>query len=265
MHEYLTKDIHINIPTKNNPILQQALEVVNQHQELQMLWRVANINALERLGMSDHGHVHIQIVANSSLRIARILMKNQVEMSVSKNYDLDNHYAELVVTLAALFHDVGITINRKNHEEYSLVVANPILKEVLSFLPVSERTVIVAEVLHAIISHRSDGKPASIEAGILRVADALDMGKGRSRIPYEAGTINIYSLSDTAIENVSIDEGTRKPVNITITLNNSAGIFQVDELLKNKLKGSGLEPYLMVKAILEGENEKKLLTEFTIN
>jgi len=37
------------------------------------------------------------------------------------------------------------------------------------------------------------------------------------------------------VEAVNIIKGTKKPVCIEITLANSAGIFQVDELLSNKL------------------------------
>ena len=47
-------------------------------------------------------------------------------------------------------------------------------------------------------------------------------------------------------------------------MNNSAGLFQVDELLKSKLKGSGIEDFVIVKAVVEGETEKKLLKEFVV-
>ena len=49
-----------------------------------------------------------------------------------------------------------------------------------------ERTIVVAEALHAIIGHRRRGDPITIEAGIVRVADALDMAQGRSRVPFES-------------------------------------------------------------------------------
>jgi len=58
--------------------------------------------------------------------------------------------------------------------------------------------------------------------------------------------------------------GKTKPVEISIHMNNSAGLFQVDELLKRKLIGSGIEKYIEVKAYVQGETEKKLLKEFTI-
>jgi len=265
MKQELTRDVTINIPAKSNPLLQQALERINAHTELKTLWKVVNVNAMDRLGMSDHGPIHVQIVANSSLRIARILTKHNIPLSVCGNYELSNDYAELVVVLAGLLHDLGMSINRKGHEEYSLFLTNALLKELLDFLPITERTIITSEVLHAIISHRSDGKPITLEAGILRVADALDMTAGRSRIPFSKGGVNIHSLSNQAIERVAIEEGTTKPIEITITLNNSAGMFQIDELLKGKLKGSGLEAYIGIKATLEGDMEKKLLSEFALD
>jgi hypothetical protein len=119
-------------------------------------------------------------------------------------------------------------------------------------------------VLHAIIAHRSDGVPYTVEAGIVRVADALDMSEGRSRIPYEAGKVDIHSISAAAIDRVEILEGTDKPIQINIWMNNSAGIFQVDELLKRKLLKSGLEKYVKVRAFIESTTEKKLVKEYEI-
>ena len=122
-----------------------------------------------------------------------------------------------------------------------------------------ERTVIAREVLQAIISHRADGKPLTLEAGIVRVADALDMAKGRSRIPFERGSVSIHSLSAAAIEDVTITDGETQPIRIEIHMNNSTGIYQVDGLLKAKLRGSGLEPYVEVVAHIDTEAEKRLV------
>ena len=61
---------------------------------------------------------------------------------------------------------------------------------------------------------------------------------------------------------MEIKSGVEKPIHIQIRMNNSAGIFQLDELLKEKLHGSGLEKYVEVEAVIEGETEKKLLTIF---
>jgi metal-dependent HD superfamily phosphatase/phosphodiesterase len=182
-------------------------------------------------------------------------------MSVVKDFSLTNDHAELIVLLASLFHDLGMSINREGHEEFSLFLTNQLLPEIIDFLPIQERVIIGSETLHAIISHRSGGEPITIEAGIVRVADALDMSHGRSRIPFEAGQVNIHSLSAYAVEHIEIAEGKDRPILITILMNNSAGIFQVDELLKSKLKGSGIEKYIEVQVKIEGENESRLLKD----
>jgi metal-dependent HD superfamily phosphatase/phosphodiesterase len=109
-----------------------------------------------------------------------------------------------------------------------LFLAAPKLRELLAIVyDVAERTVILAETLHAIIAHRSDGRPLTLEAGIVRVADALDMAKGRSRIMFAAGKINIHSLSAAAIDRIEIQTGEIKPIRIAIAMLNSAGVFQL--------------------------------------
>ena len=47
-------------------------------------------------------------------------------------------------------------------------------------------------------------------------------------------------------------------------MNNSAGIFQVDDLLATKLRGTPLEGHVEVVADVEGETEKRLLGEFRL-
>ena len=54
------------------------------------------------------------------------------------------------------------------------------------------------------------------------------------------------------------------PIRILVHMNNAAGIFQVDELFKDKLEGSGLESYIEVEASTEGEADKKLIKTFRI-
>lgn len=255
----------IRVPAGNNKILIKALALINSNEEILTMWEMTNTNAMKRLGWSDHGPVHFQIVANGALRIARILAKHKVEFGIVKDYGLTKDHAELVVVLGSIFHDLGMTINRKGHEEFSLFVAMKVMEDVLAFLPMRERVIVRGEVQHTIINHRDDGKPLTIEAGIVRVADALDMSEGRTRIPFEKGEVNIHSLSAYAINSVEILEGNDDtPVDINIYMNNSAGLFQVDELLKEKLKNSGLEKYVQVKAFVEGETEKKLISEFVV-
>jgi metal-dependent HD superfamily phosphatase/phosphodiesterase len=91
----------------------------------------ANVTAIERLGMSDHGPVHVKIVMNLAVRLLRLLMDGDVEPSVVTAYGLEREDAEVVVALAALFHDLGMAIHRADHENYSLFLANEVLQELL--------------------------------------------------------------------------------------------------------------------------------------
>lgn len=252
----------ITVPVHKNKLLEQVVQLVNTNEEVRALWRINNVVAIDRLRITDHGYTHFQIVANIALRIARILVQNNVEMSIVKNYQLSNDYAEVVIFLASVLHDVGMSVNREGHEELGVLVAQPIIKDLLQFLPVEERMIVTAEVLHAILSHRKSGKPITVEAGIVRIADALDMTNGRSRIPFEAGKVNIHLISAYAIDTIEIKKGTEKPIEIDILMNNSSGLFQVDELLKKKLENSGIEQYFDIKAYTVGDNEKNLIKEF---
>lgn len=257
-------EIDIHVPTRGNRKLDRLIENANADAQLKAWWVVADVNATKRLGMSDHGWVHIQVVSNIALRILRLLAKRGVEPSVSKDFGMDRRDAEVIVVAGAMLHDVGMSIHRADHEAYSLFLAADKLDHLLDGIyDEPERSVIAAEIQHAIIGHRRNGTPLTIEAGVVRVADALDMAAGRSRVPFEAGQKNIHALSAAAIDGVSISAGAVKPVRIEITMNNSAGIFQIDELLGNKLKGSGIERYVEVAARVDREHEARLLPDVT--
>ncbi len=260
--ELLEHPVELRVPTRHNPKLQQVVARINENTELQTLWRVCNVTAVDRLRMTDHGPVHVRIIANIGLKLLRLLIARGVQPTVVRDYGLQNEDAEVIVVLASLLHDIGMSIHREDHERYSLFLATPIIKGLLAGVyEVPVATVLLSEVLHAIIAHRSGGHPLTLEAGIVRVADALDMAKGRSRIPFEAGELNIHSVSAAAIDNLQIERGEQKPVRLRIMMTNSAGIFQLDELLKDKLRGSGLEPYIEIEASIEGE-EKKLVEAY---
>ena len=173
--------------------------------------------------------------------------------------------AEVIIAAAALFHCVGMQVHRTDHESYSLFLTADKLGGLLEGIyEEPERSVVVAEALHAIIGHRRRGDPFTIEAGIVRVADALDMARGRSRVPFESGRLNIHSLSAYAIEEVKLSAGRDKPVRVEIAMSNSAGIFQVDELLATKLRGSGLEEHVEVIARIDAEHEQRLIPVFRL-
>jgi uncharacterized protein len=231
--EQAVRQMRINVPVRGNRKLRKLLERVNNDSQLKGWWHVANVNAVARMRINDHSWVHIQIVANIALKLLRQLTKHHIEPSVVRDYGYSNDDAEVVVLLAALTHCIGMSVHRDGHEDFSLFLAEPKLRELLEGLyEEPDVTVIVSEVLQAITSHREYGKPLTLEAGTVRVADALDMEQGRSRIPFARGSISIHSLSAAAIEDVAIKDGEQRPVLIEITMNNSSGIYQVDSLLR---------------------------------
>jgi metal-dependent HD superfamily phosphatase/phosphodiesterase len=257
--------MRVRAPTRGNRRLEQLLDAVNGDDQVKAWWHVSAINATRRLGMSDHSWVHIQIVLNIALRLARLLFRRGVTPSVTADYGLGDRDAEVVIAAACLLHCVGMSIHREDHERYSLFLTADKLGELLAGAYAEpERTVIVSEALHAIIGHRRRGAPFTVEGGIVRVADALDMARGRSRVPFESGRQNIHSLSAYAIDEVKISAGEDRAVSVEITMSNSAGIFQVDDLLATKLRGSGLEEHIEVIARIDAEHERRLIEVFKI-
>jgi metal-dependent HD superfamily phosphatase/phosphodiesterase len=254
----------VRAPTRGNRRLEALLDAANADPRLRAWWYMQQVTA-ERLGMSDHSWVHVRIVVNIALRLFRLLNGKGVEPATVTRHGLRPHDAEVVIAAGCLLHDAGMSIHRTDHEAYSLFLAADRLPSLLEGVyDEPELSVIVAEATHAVIAHRRRGEPMTLEAGIVRVADALDLAEGRSRVPFETRRPNIHSLSAAAIDEVRIDPGEERPVHIEIVMNNSAGVFQVDELLATKLSGSGLEEHVEVVARIEAEHEKRLVPVFRI-
>src|ERR1019366_7762630 len=76
----------LSVPTRRNPVLARLLDQIHQDERLHQLWRSANINAVDRSGMSDHGPVHIRIVGNIALKLARLLNAADLTFSIVANY-----------------------------------------------------------------------------------------------------------------------------------------------------------------------------------
>ncbi len=257
--------VYFTVPARHNVKLQALVSHINEDEELYQLWRCANVNAVDRNYMSDHGPVHIKIVANLALKLLRLLHEAGVPLGIVREHEMTPEDAEVVVVLAAALHDLGIAIHRENHEEYSLILAKDKARELLTGIyPVRERTIVLAEVLHAIIAHHWDVPCYTTEASVVKVADALDMTHGRSRIAFESGDVNIHSVSAQAIDAVHIRKGDGIPVEIEIVMANSAGIFQVDNLLKRKLHNSTIARYVRVVAKVAQDTERKIVETYVL-
>src|SRR5512142_3054405 len=136
----------IRFPTRRNAVLRQVLERINADEDLHTIWRCQNINAVDRLGMSDHGPIHMQIVVNIALRLFRMLVSSGLTPNLVKDHQMTGDDAEVVVALAALLHDVGMSIDRVNHEEMGIFLAHYKALELLEGIyPVVQKRVVVSE------------------------------------------------------------------------------------------------------------------------
>jgi metal-dependent HD superfamily phosphatase/phosphodiesterase len=257
--------ITINLPYNSNQKLKTVLDRVNSDEYLQSLWDCININAVRRLGLSDHGRVHFAIVSNIGLKILRNLIEAGVEPSIVTDHKLTNDDAEVVVFLGSVLHDLGMVAHRENHQIFSVSLAAQIIPGLLTGIYGDrERAIVTAEALHTIYAHESEIPQFTIEAGVVRVADALDMKEGRARIPFTAGKKDIHALSAMSIRDVKIRKSKQKPVIVEISMYNESGIFQVDQLLKKKILGTKIEGFIEVVAQVENQQRKTVLTRYTL-
>ena len=67
-----------------------------------------------------------------------------------------------------------------------------------------------------------------------------------------------------SIEKVEVVEGGKKPITIKIRMSDSAGVFQIDELLKPRIEISGLKDYFHVVAEITREREERIIEKFEI-
>jgi ADP-glucose pyrophosphorylase len=103
--------MHIHAPSERNPKLAAFLAAANADTQLKSRWHAAQVTA-ERLGMSDHSWVHLQIVLNRALRVYRLLRQKGVQSSNEIDYGLEPRDAEVVIAGGCLLHDLGMSIHR---------------------------------------------------------------------------------------------------------------------------------------------------------
>ena len=82
VEERFARRVRINSPRRHNAKLNTLLQLINADDDLYGLWMAANVNAMERLGMTDHGPVHVKIVMNIALKMLRLLTERGVVPSV---------------------------------------------------------------------------------------------------------------------------------------------------------------------------------------
>lgn len=244
----------------DSPLLSDAFNFLQEDLEVQSYLRMANTMAVKRLGYNDHGPVHAKIIAGSALEIFRLLT-TRVEPSSVTNGVCDYDDARLIVMLGAYLHDMGNAVHRVDHEKNSIVLAASPLERLLNRVYLGDPGLafrVKCEVLHAIFSSDDDVPCLSVEAGAVTIADGTDMAEGRSRVPYLSGKNDIHSISAQAIKKVEIKKGEEKPVSIQVSMENPAGIFQIEEVLGRKIRSSGIPELVEVVATIDGRMIKTL-------
>jgi len=241
------------------PKVKKTFRLLENDIEVQSCLRMANVMAVERLIYNDHGPVHSRIASGSALEIFSLLTK-KVKPTTVENNVCSPEDAKVVVLCGAYLHDLGNIVHRVDHHIHGCIIANPILDRLLKKVYPKDPALSVrlkSEILHSIFSHDEEIECLSVEAGTAKVADGTDMAEGRARIPYRTGKVDIHSLSALSITKVEIEGGDRKPVQILVSMDNPAGVFQIEQVLERKIKTSGIQDSVEVIALEKGIEIKR--------
>jgi len=233
------------------PKAKRMWELLRDDPEVNADWDMANYIAVAKLGFNDHGDIHVKIVAANALKMLKILLDNGILTSVIKERAGDEDDVHLIVLAGALLHDIGNQVHRENHNVSGVYLAVPLLNRILPKVYEDEEVMyeIRGHILHSIYSHEFDIKDLTEEAALVGIADGTDMTQGRGRLAFDKGNVNIHTVSALSIEKLEITKGEERPIRIVIEMNNSAGVFQIQETLGRKIVGSPLEEAFEVVAV----------------
>jgi hypothetical protein len=233
------------------PKTKQLWDLLMNDAEAQANWDMADYMTVSKLGYNDHGETHAIIAAANAIRIFELLVQAGLTPDVvaSGAGDLDDSC--MTAAVATLLHDIGNQVHRKYHEQMGLGLARTMLDRLMPevYPDVARRVQLRAFILHAILAHDFDPPPLTFEAGVVAVADGTDISKGRGRKAFDLGKVDIHSVSALAIDEVWIDKGREHPVEITVVMNNSAGIFQIEDTLTKKVVKGPLAKWITVTAL----------------
>ncbi|MEM2378163.1 MAG: phosphohydrolase [Candidatus Korarchaeum sp.] len=240
------------------PKAMKMWKLLREDPEVNADWDMSNYIAVAKLGYNDHGEVHAKIVAANALKMLRLLLESGVLPSIIKERAGDEDDAHLIVLVGSLLHDIGNQVHRENHPSFGIPLAISVLNRLLPQVYDEPEVMyeVRAHILHCIVSHEAEARDLTEEASIVGIADGTDMTKGRGRLAFNKGNVNIHTVSALSIERVNVKEGEGAPVRIEVHMNNSAGIFQVQETLGKKVKGSPIEDYVEIVAVTVPDEPK---------
>jgi metal-dependent HD superfamily phosphatase/phosphodiesterase len=229
----------------------QVVQILEGDVEVQTLWYMANRTS-RRAAVNDHGPVHVRTSMHHADALLRLLIEAGIQPNCITDHGMSDDDARAVVLLGVALHDVGMSIHRDRHELLSVPIALDWMRRHLRDVwNEPQLTVIVSEVAHAILAHNVNERCLTLEAGVVKVADALDMTKGRSRKAITAGKIDIHSISAAAVEAVRVTRGQDRPIRVEVDINNPAAVFHLNEVFRQKLARSSIQDYVEVPKLDE--------------
>lgn len=249
------------------PLATAAFEALIRDPEALACWDMSNYVTMRKLGYNDHGRVHAYVTGAASLAILELLLEGGVRPDLVESGIGDVQDVFLVVLVSTMLHDIGNQIHRAGHEQHGVHLARPIVDRLLEPLypDVFKRTKIRAFILHGVNCHDLNPPPLTIEGGVVAVADGTDITKGRGRKAFAMGSVDIHSISALAVDQVVITRGDSKPVLIDVTMNNSGGIFQVEEVLAPKVIRTPLSRYVELRARTRPQGDEQIVSSVRLD
>ncbi|MBO5082340.1 MAG: HD domain-containing protein [Lachnospiraceae bacterium] len=166
-------------------------EEIKKNEEVNAYIKRGNDN-LGVLGFTDHSQAHTAFVAE---RAAYIL----------EELGYDEHTIELA-KIAGFMHDIGNSINRKNHAEYGALLANDILQK--TDMSLADRVTVMS----AIGNHdESTGGAKDAVSAALIIADKTDVRRSRVR-PQDRSKFDIHDRVNYAVTKSDITVDKEKKV-----------------------------------------------------
>jgi hypothetical protein len=260
----------LKMPTSYTSLLEKSVETINEglrtqpnalklfqmlqdDEETNTLLSLANYIAVRKLGYNDHGPIHARIVTANGIKLLRIILDSkEIALDSIHGLGMSEDDAHLIVVAGCMLHDIGNAVHREEHEVFSVVYGKPILERLLPPLypDIGKRTAVIEQILHTLYAHDVGENALTIESAIVVIADGCDITKGRGRLAYDMGKHDIHSISALSIESVDINKGKTKLIEIHVNMSNSAGIYQVQETLGNKVGKSPLRDHIEIVADL---------------
>ncbi len=144
------------------------------------------------LGFTDHSEAHSGLVAERAARILQEFGFSEADQELAK--------------VAGFMHDIGNSINRKNHAEYGAFLANDILSTM--DISLEDRITIISAISH---HDESTGGATDAVSAALIIADKTDVRRNRVRRNKARAAFDIHDRVNYAVtsNHMVIDKANR--------------------------------------------------------